>query len=189
MKISIDNPSYNSIESHYKHYESNLKKLINIVKKDYYNRQFVRYKNDIKNTWSTIKSVIDKNRSQRKNIQTKFKINGSIIEGDLKIADEFNKFFMNIGPSLASKITPPNNRLVLESYLSSDIRSEFSFDTINQDDILKIITNFKNKSSAGVDEFNAIFIKKIKAYIVAPLTSIISQSLHTGIFPNKLKIA
>ena len=84
--------NYSTLKSEYKKYEKNLKKLIRTVKKEYYNQQFINCQSDIKTTWQTIKYILNKNRSSRK-MQTKFRVNGNIIEGDLKIADEFNNFF------------------------------------------------------------------------------------------------
>ena len=90
--LQSNHPNYENIKSQYKTYEKNLKNLIYTVKKDFFNRQFMKFRSDIKNTWKTIKNVLNKNRSTRK-MQTKFCVNGNIIEGDLKIANEFNKFF------------------------------------------------------------------------------------------------
>ena len=45
------------------------------------------------------------------------------------------------------------------------------------------------KNSSGVDELSTILIKLVKSDLLKPLTTIINQSLHTGIFPDKLKIA
>ena len=154
-----DQPNYDTLKLQYKSYEKNLKSLICSVKKDFYNKQFLRYNLDIKNTWQTIKTVLNKNRSSRK-MQTKFSINGNIIEGDLKIANEFNNFFTNIGPNLASEIKPINSDLLVTSFLLHSTELSFSFDLITPNDILEIIKNFKSKSSSGYDNLNSIFIKK-----------------------------
>ena len=165
-----------------------LKSLIDKVKKDYFNDQFVKYQTDIKNTWKTIKMLLNKNRSSRKT-QTKFCLNGSYIEGDLKIANEFNKFFSEIGPSLASEINQSNQNLSMHNFLSPCTSQTFRFNQVSQAVISKIIENFKNKSSSGYDNINAIFIKKYRNQLIWPLTILVNQSLATGIFPEKLKIA
>ena len=102
--IPINHQNYELMKNKFKTYERELKILIQTVKKDYYYNQFTRYESDIINTWQTIKSVLNKNRSSRK-MQTKFCVKGKIIEGDLKIANEFNKFFTEIGPKLAEEIS------------------------------------------------------------------------------------
>ena len=117
--LKRDHPNFENIKKEFKSYEKNLKHLIYTVKKKYYNDQFNKYRADIKNTWQTIKLILNKNRSTRK-MQTKFCVNGSIIEGDLKIAEEFNKFFSEIGPSLASEIKPINTNQHVQSFLRNN---------------------------------------------------------------------
>ena len=95
-------------------------------------------------------------------MQTKFSKNGNIIEGDLKIANEFNNFFTNVGPTLASEIKPINSNLLLSSFLLGNVEHTFSFNLITPNDILKIIKNLKNKPSSGNDNLNSSFIKKSK---------------------------
>ena len=44
-------------------------------------------------------------------------------------------------------------------------------------------------SNAGYDQISSNLLKRINEYIHKPLTLIVNQSLSSGIFPNKLKIA
>ena len=180
--------SYESTKLEFKKYEKTLKKTIDQVKKTYYNNQFIKYQADIKNTWVTIKSILNKNRSSRK-MQTKFCVNGSYIEGDLKIANEFNKYFSEIGPLLASEINQSNFNSSIRNFLSPRTHHTFRFTQVTQDIILKIIKNFTNKPSSGYDNINSIFIKKMQNQLSLPITILVNQSLATGIFPEKLKIA
>ena len=120
--------------------------------------KFLAYRNDIKRTWDTIRTLMNKNKSKR-SMQTKFCVNGRIIEGDLRIANEFNKFFLNIGPSMASKITPINPNILLESFLTENTTYNFSFSLVSSRDIHKIIRQLKSKPSAGFDGINSIFLK------------------------------
>ena len=61
--------------------------------------------------------------------------------------------------------------------------------SINVIDIEKIIHDFKPKTSTGHDRLSMKLIKCISLPITHPLTLIINQSLNTGIFPKKLKLA
>ena len=56
-------------------------------------------------------------------------------------------------------------------------------------EVTKIIKNLASKNSSGHDDISARFIKRILETITPPLTHIINQSLCTGIFPDRLKIA
>ena len=53
----------------------------------------------------------------------------------------------------------------------------------------KLINNINSKNSSGVDELSTIIMKLVKSDLLKPLTTLINQSLHTGIFSDKLKIA
>ena len=93
-------------------------------------------------------------------MQTKFCKNGDIIQGDLKIATEFNKFFSEIGPKLASEIKPVNSNVNIETFLDHNNANNFFFTLTDPNDILKIIDELMIKTSSGYDNLNSIFIKK-----------------------------
>ena len=57
------------------------------------------------------------------------------------------------------------------------------------DDIQKIIYKLKKKSSTGHDGISTKLLQRLCPIIAMPLTSIINQSLYTGIFPENLKLA
>ena len=97
-------------------------------------------------------------------------------------------FFVNIGPNLASDIKASRN-VHYTSYLKRVITSTFHFDLIDKDDVMKTITSLKAKESAGYDGLSTKLLKIIGPVILKPLTLILNQSLVTGIFPDKLKIA
>ena len=52
-----------------------------------------------------------------------------------------------------------------------------------------MINALKSINSCGHDGLSTILLKAIKYDICKPITLIINQSLYTGIFPNKLKLA
>ena len=65
----------------------------------------------------------------------------------------------------------------------------FSFDLIDSNCISKIINDFKPKTSAGHDNFTMVLLKGLNHVVSKPISLIINQSLTTGIFPTKLKLA
>ena len=69
------------------------------------------------------------------------------------------------------------------------ITASFNFAYTNPDNIEKIIRNLRPKSSAGSDNISTKLLKEIENVVSRPLSIIINQSLCTGIFPDKLKIA
>ena len=104
------------------------------------------------------------------------------------IADKFNEYFTEIGPKLAKSINTAN-KAPFNSYLTTPCPASFNFGYTKPDDIEKIIRNLRPKSSAGCDNISTKLLKEIENVVSRPLSIIINQSLCTGIFPDKLKIA
>ncbi|KAI0238435.1 hypothetical protein LSAT2_010850, partial [Lamellibrachia satsuma] len=63
------------------------------------------------------------------------------------------------------------------------------FTPVSENDTKNIINNLKSKRSMGIDNISSILLKASVNVIAKPLTSIINQSLLSGKFPQKLKIA
>ena len=55
----------------------------------------------MKKSWKIMKSVIGNNRKTNQNIK-RFKLNNNIIDNELRIANEFNSYFVSVGPTLAA---------------------------------------------------------------------------------------
>lgn len=181
--------SQNSInlENSYKSYCGILQKSIRQAKAQYYHRQFENYKADIKKTWKQINLLLSK-KNKVHDLPKYFFDGNNKLTDNIDIANCFNNFFCNIGPSLANSIQNPQNKSYTD-YLKQNILSSFSFSTITSDFTSKIIRKLKSKSSSGHDGLSSIQLKFISDDIVATLTKIINQSLCTGIFPDSLKIA
>ena len=77
----------------------------------------------------------------------------------------------------------------VSSYLKQRVVSSFEFECVNKTDVTKIIKNLASKNSSGHDGIPARFIKRILETTTPSLTHIVNQSLCTGIFPDRLKIA
>ena len=104
-----------------------------------------------------------------------------------EIVNRFNDYFANVGKDLAAKIPVGNKSF--EAYLKQNIMTSFSFDLVQHNEVDKIINEFKPKTSAGNDRLSLKLLKLIKNPILPCLTILINQSLTTGIFPDKFKIA
>ena len=101
----------------------------------YYSNELELYKNDLSKSWKIPRLIIGKyvNNSKRK---LTFNINNTIVTDSDVIANEFNSFFVSIGPSLASNITCSKdpltyvngiaNSIVVPNVLCSDVRTFLS---------------------------------------------------------------
>ena len=117
-----------------------------------------------------------------------FTVDGNKINDKLTTSNHFNNFFAKIGPSLSNKINSHSEKGV-SSYLKQQVVSSFEFKRTNDLDVEKMINDLAPKHSCGHDGLSANFIKQISGIISGPLTLIINQSLSTGVFPDRLKIA
>ena len=85
------------------------------------------------------------------------------------IAEEFAKFYSNLGESLAMKITPGSEPA--ENYLSliPRIVNSLVLGETNASEIEKIIDHLPNKSSSGHDGLGNILLKKTRKISFIPV--------------------
>ena len=129
-----------------------------------------------------------KSKIQNK-LTTFFNINEKQITDKKEIAEQFNNFFINIGPKLASELDTAG-KPDFKSYLNMNkLKTVFNFTPIEEEQTKTIIKNLKPKNSSGHDNISLILLKASINSIAKHLTCIINQSLKTGRFPSKLKVA
>ena len=170
-------------------YKKILNKTIRNAKRSYYASLFEKSKTSARDTWAAIKIIIYSNSTQTK-FPKYFQINDMRVVDKKVIANQFNNFFVNIGSKLAQTIPNVDTQKTVNSYLTNKTSSAFKFKLVTEEDIFKIISKLDSKNSTGYDQISSNLLKKrINEYIHKPLTLIVNQSLSSGIFPNKLKIA
>ena len=67
--------------------------------------------------------------------------------------------------------------------------SSSNFECIDVWKVKKIIKDLASKNSCGHDSISTKLLKRMEEQIAKPLSLMVNQSLCTGIFPKKLKIA
>ena len=138
-----------------------------------------------KQTWVILRVIINKNRQSR--VQSQFKISdGSTISNKQMISEKFDGFFINIGPSVAGKITKQDKSPIF--YLGNKTENSIFIEPVSApelDDILKTL----KKCAPGNDEINFYILNLCLPCIKHSLLYIVSLSLLHGVFPNELKIA
>ena len=173
--------------SKYKHYRNKLKHLIQISKKTYFNNYFISKSNNIKDTWKGIKQIISTKRNKTCSLPTTINVANKNITDTQKIADEFNKYFANIGNNLASAI--PKSKASFELYLRNSPANSFALFPASENEIENIIECLNISKSSGPYSIPTKLLKILKSTISVPLMHIINLSFSTGIMPEKLKIA
>ena len=183
----VDKPEYEVYKHNLKMYQGYLNQCIRAAKKEYYVNEFTKYKNDIRKTWDTLKGIICKNK-MKSEYPRFFTDKGQQITGDKNIADKFNEYFTQIGPSLANSIDIAD-KVTFDTYLKKPNSSSFQFQYTDAPSVQKIINKLKPKSSAGHDNISSKLLRQIGDIVAYPLSIIVNQSLCTGIFPHRLKLA
>ena len=195
--VSIKNKLYRNYLSHltkakemkYKQYKNKLNHVIKIAKKNYYEEQLMKYKNDSKSLWQTLNEIINKHKNHKK-FPNMF--NGSLpgekISDPHKIADKFNEYFINVGPGLAKNIPNISNK-TFNTYLIGKNKNSFFLKPTTICEIEDTINELNCKKSAGFDGIKAKMIKLIAKEISIPLTHIFNLTFQTGTIPDNLKKA
>ena len=119
-------------------YRNKLNNIIRKSKRDYFYNKFKDTRNNIKETWKTINSIIGRNNKAKQ--QSTFRIDDKEVTDSDIISDAFNDFFVNIGPKLASEIQHSGKEYF--DYLKQPQEACMFFKPIVPDEILKIIAKF-----------------------------------------------
>ena len=103
-------------ETHKKNYKNLFETIKKRSKKKFYSEKLRKFKGDARKTWGVMKEILGKCNTKSSTLPTKITVNKTDIFDAAKIADEFNKFFTNIGTDLTNKI--PNASKPFDSYIT-----------------------------------------------------------------------
>ena len=166
--------------------------LIRKSKKEYYDKLFEKYKNDIKSTWRTINSILNPDKMYNKSQLIKKLIykNEELTE-NTSIANAFNEYFCNIGKSVSERYATinSNNDFNHLFYLNdNNFVNSFYFRPCTSSDIVTIIKSFKNKK-AHINQIPVAVMKYISNIVSPIISNIINKSIQSCSFPDSLKNA
>ena len=128
---------------------------------------------------------IEEKMIKGKNIPHKIEVK---ISDGKTIADQFNIYFGEIGMKLADTILYQGNKNV-STYLTKSITSTLQLHQITTEEVISTINEILPKNSTGVDNLSTKMLKRLSPVLSEKLMVIINQSILTGIFPDRLKIA
>ena len=171
---------------------SEFKRLRNIVtyetqksKKDYFKSYFEKNKNDTSLIRKGIQQLImlkHKNKRQPNIIIAK----GKDMTNPKNIANAFNNFFTNIGPSLSKTIVQSKKNFT--NFLHNSSLNLFVLKPVTHDAVRKLVSQLNNRKALGPTSIPVTILKENIDVLVRPLTFILNQSFEQGIFPEILKI-
>ena len=113
---------------------------------------------------------------------------GKKVVNDMSLAaNEFNYYFVGVGPGLAEEFAKSWS---INDVVSKNVninKSMFVKET-DEKEIIEIVKTFKNKKSTDWNGIDMFIVKIIISCVVKPLTHVCNQSLKI-IFPDKMKMA
>ena len=168
-------------------YRNKLKSILQKAEKSYYRNKLKQFEGNLTQTWKLLGKVT--NKSKQIDVVDNFAVNGCHVVNKQDVVEHFNKFFVEIGDSLAKTIPPASKSF--SSFLQSDVSCANSFVLFmtDIDEILEIVNNFDNKTSYGYDSIPVHIMKQCINEIAAPLVALVNCSFRSGQFPDELKIA
>ena len=129
----------------YKAFNNKLNKIKQIAKQNYFSNQFNTNKDNIKMTWKLIGMII--NRKQKANtVINKLLYNNKCYTDKLSICDQLNAYFINVGPSLSSKL-PNRDNVDPTKYIHRAFSNSFMFRSIPAYEVYDQIVNLNSSKS------------------------------------------
>ena len=175
-------------EHRYKTYKNKLVNIKRFCEKTYYSNLLEENKNNIKETWKILNNIINKKGKNPQYPQHFNDLNGDVIKEEKTAANKFNEFFVNVGPNLAAKIRSEKDCNIFE-YMPPANTSCMFLDPVNEQEVLTIISQCKNKNSEDCNSLSMNIVKNIAKAVIEPLSHICNLSFSTGTVPKKMKIA
>ena len=170
----------------YTKYRNILNNILRAAKRIHITSELNACKNNMKKTWQKLNHLLGRDKSPRPPSHF-IDTDDSKITDPVKIASKFNEFFTGIGPSLASKIPPPNTDL--NNSNSGSIEHSIFLSPTTVQEVTDIVSTLKPSNSCGQDGISSNLLKVIIPNIVKPLVHIFNRSLATGIVPSQFKVA
>ena len=185
-QLKTDSFDYVIKKADFNRFRNVLKKTITHAKRLHFKRLFDQFKYNMKKTWKIISDSL--NKTSHNTIPDTMIINGLDCTDKKQIADSFNAFFVSVGEQNNANIER-HRESHYRDYLTDQVEAQFTFRSISNSDTVRMIKNVKLLNSKGHDGISSDLLKLLGNAISKSITLIINQSLRTGIFPDKLKIA
>ena len=134
-----------------------------------------------------MKDTTDKAKdSTKSNFPRKLKIANKIKTGQDEIGNEFNKYFVDTGPSLGKNI--PNRTIPSESFLKR-VNITLTSQSLSISELKDVFFFSENKQKSCCCEINFNVIKHCFGELCVPLKYLFDSSLQNGLFLDLMIIA
>ncbi|MFZ2539700.1 MAG: reverse transcriptase family protein [Oscillospiraceae bacterium] len=173
------------LEDRYKKYKNKLIAILRTAEKNYYTEKLNKVQGNMSKTWTVLNEIMAK-KQMHKTIK-QITIDNNTITDQQTIANKFNEFFVNIGPTLAKKIPVSNNKLPV--FQNPDCADSMFMSPTDHIEVKDIICNLKDTGCSNNYDLPVKIIKECNNELSKILAYINNESISDGIFPDQLKIA
>ena len=172
----------------YKQYRSCLQKIKRKAKLEYYTNKCLEFRSNTKKLWSIINNTIRRSNDKCCVIDS-IKSDSLVHTNPEKIANELGSYFATVGKNFGTKIDNPKKTVWEYTKKIPMNKASMYLTPCNTVEISRIIDALPNKMSSGYDDIMNVLLKKLKTSILEPLDMIFNDSLKSGIYPNRMKLA
>lgn len=162
-----------------------LNKLINEAKIKFYKELIEKNRTSNKNLWQAIKYMTGINNKNTNIINDILKVDGQIVRDPIKIANVFNKHFVEVGQKLADDLPD----LTLSEPEEPSNRHSMFLTPVCDEEVIGVIDDLKPNSSPGLDGMTAMILKQTKLNIASHICFMINKIMETGFCPEEFKIS
>ena len=180
-------------EEHYKESKTTVRNLINFKKKSYFETKLKENIGKPKELWKTLKNLGLPQKSTS-GVNICLKTNEKTSFDAKENANIFKNFFSNLARNLFLKLPEASKKFGKNSlhlyYKKFNLdKNNFSFCSVSNEVVLKIILNLDLSKASGIDKISAKFIKDGATVLALPISQIFNLSIKLSSFPDDCKIS
>ena len=142
-------------------------------KHKYFQNYFATHKQNIKQVWSGIKSIISHKGCNTSIISRIMDKNGNVSSEPTKISSIFNKYFINVANSITETI--PKSQKSAVNYLRNKISTSIFLSPVTHKEIEDLISTLDSSKSIGPFSIPNNLLKILKLHISHPLTKLVNK--------------
>lgn len=173
-------------EISYKNTRNRLRRDIAIAKRVYYQGLIEQNQNHMKKLWQVLRELTGVKSRASSSTTGEFVVDGEPTRNKKLIADSFNEYFVDVGPSLAAKV--PQSNSTPEHYLHGNYSQSIFLAPVTQTEVMNCVMKLKSSSAPGQDSLKSEIVKTVAPELAAPLAHVINLCFETGIVPQQMKM-
>ena len=165
----------------YKNYCNALRNLLRIAEEEYYVSKLNSLKNDSKQNWRILNSLMGKNRDM---ISDNFQIDGEQVLNEATIASSFSDYFISHPASIHANIPLPS--MDFNNLITPNPRTMVFYHS-TESELLHEVSSMKN--SGSLDDVPSLLLKLCKSHLSKFVSHLFNMCIDQGAYPEIFKMA